>query len=104
MSIINLTIEYLNTKTNGNFEPHYPYTVELLQKLINAGYILDDFKLVIDAKCTDWIGTKFEMYLRPSTLFGAKFESYLQSKRESTKIQKIQQAVDAAEKHKWKLK
>lgn len=27
--------------------------------------------------CEAWIGTEWENYLRPSTLFGTKFESYL---------------------------
>ena len=38
---------------------------------------IDDFKTVIDKKADDWIGTDMEKYLRPETLFGTKFESYL---------------------------
>jgi uncharacterized phage protein (TIGR02220 family) len=104
MTTINSVIEYLSHKTSGNFESNYPYTIELIQKLIDAGYHLEDFKYVIDVKYKEWKGTKFEIYLRPSTLFGNKFESYLNAKREDTKIEKIQKAVNAAEKHKWNLK
>ncbi|MGP4182918.1 conserved phage C-terminal domain-containing protein, partial [Streptococcus agalactiae] len=36
-----------------------------------------DFKHVIDTTVKDWSGTKYEKYLRPETLFGSKFEGYL---------------------------
>ena len=34
---------------------------------------------MIDKKCNEWLGTDMEKYLRPETLFGTKFESYLNS-------------------------
>lgn len=37
-----------------------------------------DFQTVIDKMCGKWKGdAKMEDYLRPSTLFGPKFEGYL---------------------------
>lgn len=70
-------IEYLNLKTNS----HYKYTTDKTQSLIKArindGFTLNDFKIVIDNKCEEWIGTEFEKFLRPETLFSNKFESYL---------------------------
>ena len=44
---------------------------------LNEGYKEDDFYIVIDKKAKEWIGTEQEKYLRPMTLFGTKFESYL---------------------------
>jgi hypothetical protein len=41
------------------------------------GFSLSDFQTVIDKKVSEWKGTDMEQYLRPSTLFGTKFESYL---------------------------
>ena len=41
------------------------------------GYAVDDFVQVIDKKTGEWMGTKFQQYLRPDTLFGSKFESYV---------------------------
>ena len=39
---------------------------------------MEDFKLVIDKKCKEWIGTEFEKYLTPETLFRpSNFEKYL---------------------------
>lgn len=44
---------------------------------LNEKYTVDDFKKVIDKKCNEWIGTEYEKFLRPETLFGSKFEGYL---------------------------
>ena len=49
----------------------------LIAKRANEGYTEEDFIAVIDKKCREWYGTDFEMYLRPSTLFGDKFGQYL---------------------------
>lgn len=70
-------INYLNNKTNSN----YKYTTKKNQTLIHArteeGFGIDDFKKVIDKKAEEWMGTEMEKYLRPETLFGTKFEGYL---------------------------
>ena len=70
-------VEYLNNKANTS----YRYTTKATQSLINArlseGYTVEDFKKVIDSKSNEWLGTDFEKYLRPATLFGGKFENYL---------------------------
>jgi len=47
---------------------------------VNDGYKLEDFQTVISKKCAEWKGTDMEKYLRPETLFGTKFESYLNAK------------------------
>ena len=45
---------------------------------MKEGFKEDDFIKVIDNKVKSWTGTKWENYLRPSTLFNAeKFEGYL---------------------------
>ena len=56
---------------------------------LNEGYSLDDFKQVIEKKVNEWKGTEMEKYLRPETLFGTKFENYL-----NQKIAKKKQAED----------
>lgn len=71
-------IDYLNKKTNKNFK----CTSKATQRLINARFkekfTLDDFKKVIDVKTSQWLKDKrMSAYLRPDTLFGTKFESYL---------------------------
>lgn len=78
--IYNVVIDYLNEKVGT----HYRATNKTTQKHINArlkeGYTYDDFKIVIDKKCAEWKGTSMEQYLRPETLFGTKFENYLNAK------------------------
>ena len=44
---------------------------------------MEDFKKVIDIKVQEWgKNEKMNKYLRPETLFGTKFESYLNEKEE----------------------
>ena len=79
-------IEYLNLKTKKS----YKVTTKVTQRYINArleeGYSLEDFKCVIDKKVREWQGTEMDPYLRPETLFGTKFEGYLnQSDKPVTK-------------------
>lgn len=73
-------VKYLNIKSNS----HYKYSTDKTQTLIKArikdGFTLDDFKIVIDKKCEEWLGTDFEKFLRPETLFSNKFEGYLNQK------------------------
>ena len=73
--IIEETIHYLNYVTQSDFHSDFQPTVHELQNLIDLGYTLDDFKKVIDKKWADWKGTDFQNYMRPSTLFGKKFET-----------------------------
>lgn len=70
-------IEYLNNKTGK----HYKHTTNKTQTVIkarcNESFTEDDFKKVIDNKVAEWKGTDMEKFLRPETLFGNKFEGYL---------------------------
>lgn len=70
-------VDYLNMRTGSQYRSSTQKTRELIRARWNEGFELDDFKTVIDKKCVEWIGTDMEKYLRPVTLFGTKFESYL---------------------------
>lgn len=102
--IIFNTINYLNKKVNKKFrDTDFANDANLL-KLIGKGYTYDDFKEVIDFKYQAWKGSEFEQYLRPSTLFGNKFESYLNEKRNrKNKLQKLVDSVEKAKHTSWKL-
>ena len=78
--VIEEIINYLNLKANTNYKCSTPKTKTLIKARIKEGFNIDDFKLVIDKKCYTWLGTKMEQYLRPETLFGNKFEGYLNEK------------------------
>ena len=78
IDIIKQIIDYLNSKTNSNFKYTSKTTQNKIIARLNEGYSLDDFIVVIDNKCLDWLNdSKMNCYLRPETLFGTKFESYL---------------------------
>lgn len=73
-------IEYLNQKAKTNYKSTTNKTKTLINARFKEGFTKDDFILVIDNKVNEWLGTDMEKYLRPETLFGNKFESYLNQK------------------------
>lgn len=70
-------INYLNLKTGYNYRSDISKTRKLIQSRWKEGFKLDDFKNVIDKKTNEWFNTDMKKYLRPETLFGTKFEGYL---------------------------
>lgn len=98
------TIEYLNEVTQSDYSPKYPATVNALTELMKLGYNLTDFKKVIDKKYKDWKGTKFQTYVRPSTLFGKNFENYLNEQRVTKNpIEQLKSSVNKAKQANWRL-
>ena len=74
-------VSYLNEKAGTAFKHTTAKTKSAIHARLAEGFKLDDFKTVIDKKCAEWIGDpKMEKYLRPETLFGTKFEGYLNAK------------------------
>lgn len=71
-------IDYLNEKTNKNFRATTKKTQILIKTLLKNKYTVEDIKKVIDIKVKQWSkDKKMKIYLRPETLFGSKFEAYL---------------------------
>ena len=68
---------YLNEKAGTHYRPNGEATRRLISARLNEGFVFEDFKVVIERKCSEWLGTDMAMYLRPQTLFGTKFEGYL---------------------------
>jgi uncharacterized phage protein (TIGR02220 family) len=74
----NQVVAYLNSQTGSHFRASSEKTRRCIDARINEGYTLDDFKSVVDHKVCDWISDpEMSKYLRPETLFGPKFEGYL---------------------------
>lgn len=93
-------VEYLNSVTNSSYSPTYRDTVKLLQDLMSQGFNLADFKTVIDKKWNDWKGTKYQQYVRPTTLFGKNFENYLNAKRiTKNPIEQLSISVEKAKRY-----
>lgn len=71
-------VEHLNKKTGKQFKPTTKETQALIRARLNDGYTAEEFVTVIDKMTAKWKGDpKMEDFLRPSTLFGSKFENYL---------------------------
>ncbi len=69
---------YLNSKAKTNFKTGIKKTNSLIEARRKEGFTLNDFKKVIDIKTSQWLNDKkMSAYLRPETLFGTKFEAYL---------------------------
>lgn len=73
-------LNYLNSKVGVRYKASNPKTISLIEARLREGFTFDDFKSVIDKKVKEWKGTSFEQYLTPFTLFGDKFEIYLNQK------------------------
>ena len=84
INIVDEVVNYLNERVGSNYKSNTPKTRDKIKARINEGFVLEDFKKVIDIKFIEWKGTEFEKYLRPETLFGTKFESYLNQKVKKT--------------------
>lgn len=71
-------VEHLNNTCGKGYTHTGKSTRKLIRARWNDGFRLDDFKKVIDTKSRDWLKNKdMNKYLRPETLFGTKFETYL---------------------------
>ena len=71
-------IDYLNSKTGKRFSHKSNANQKLIKARINEGYTKDDFFNVIDTKTNEWINVEdMKQYLQPTTLFGNKFDKYL---------------------------
>ena len=76
-SICQEVITYLNKVTKKNFNKNTAGHHKYIKARLKEGYELKDFKHVINVMSATWMGTDYERYLQPQTLFGNKFDSYL---------------------------
>ena len=77
IDIVSEVILYLNQVAGTRFTAGSQATQKHINARLKEGYTLEDFKLVIDTKTSEWQGTEFAKFLRPVTLFGTKFENYI---------------------------
>lgn len=74
-------VSYLNEKAGTAYKPTTPKTQSAINARLAEGFTVEDFMTVIDKKCAEWLGdAKMQPYLRPETLFGTKFEGYLNAR------------------------
>ena len=73
-------IEHLNNVTGCEYRTDSKNTINLIKQHMKEGYKKEDFIGVIDKKYKEWKDTEREKYVRPETLFGDKFEAYVNQK------------------------
>lgn len=86
LSAITEIVDYLNEKANTSYRPSAEYAKTHIRARLREGFTIDDFKTVIDGRVKAWANNpKMSEYLRPQTLFGTKFESYLNASKAKPK-------------------
>lgn len=71
-------VDHLNARLGTHYKTTTQATRKLLKARLNEGFTVEEIKTVIDKKAAEWLGNaSMAQYLRPDTLFGNKFEGYL---------------------------
>ncbi|CVM86506.1 TPA: conserved phage C-terminal domain-containing protein [Streptococcus pneumoniae] len=86
-------ISYLNLKAKKNFKVDTASHQKFIKARLKEGYVLEDFKKVVDIMVAKWKSTEYEQYLQPQTLFGNKMDNYLNQPMPQ-KVRSFQSAVD----------
>ncbi len=86
-------ISYLNLKSKKNFKINTASHQKFIKARLKEGYVLEDFKKVVDIMVAKWKGTEYEQYLQPQTLFGNKMDNYLNQPMPRN-VHSFQSAVD----------
>ncbi len=82
---VTIILHTLNEELGKNFRATNK-TISLIKARTKEGFTLEDFKHVIKVKSSEWkTDEKMSKFLRPETLFGTKFEGYLNQKEKSPK-------------------
>ena len=97
-------IQYLNDCAGKHFKPNTKIYKDKIDSRLTEGYVLEDFKKVIEIKCKKWLNTKWADYLTPTTLFGDKFVNYVNENPTKTKIQKSYEAIAKSTELGWNNK
>lgn len=96
----NEIITHLNLVCNKNYRMDNKSAIKGIKSKLDNGFTIDDIKYVIEVKANHWLNSEQEIYLRPETLFGNKFETYLNEKPKqdvSTFAQRIRNAETIVE-------
>ncbi|MEC1893518.1 conserved phage C-terminal domain-containing protein [Cytobacillus firmus] len=77
-----------NEKTDSDYRESSRKSRSLIRDWWEQGFTLADFQKVIDLKSAEWKrDPQYSRYLRPETLFGSKFETYLNQKPQTKHLQ-----------------
>lgn len=78
ISIYSRVVKILNEQTGSKYRASSKKTQSLINARVSEGATIEDFQKVIAHMAAKWRNdSKMASYLRPETLFGPKFEGYL---------------------------
>lgn len=76
---VHQVVNHLNAITGKNYQLRSKSTAAPIKARLKEGFVVEELKSVIESQHKKWANdSKMKVYLRPVTLFGSKFESYLQ--------------------------
>ena len=90
-------VQALNEETGSHYRPTSKATMRHVLARLREGFTIDDCKEVIRKKSEEWGGTDMAKYLRPETLFGSKFEGYLNAPEDPKAKERAEKAKAEAE-------
>jgi uncharacterized phage protein (TIGR02220 family) len=95
---IECVIEYLNNTIGSNFQKKSKKNTEPIRARFRDNFKPEDFEKVILHKFSQWgQDPKMKEYLRPETLFGNKFEGYLQVANSPPPANSIQKKITSSQ-------
>ena len=90
-------VKALNEETGAHYRPTSKATMRHILARLREGFTVDECREVIRKKSEEWSGTEMAKYLRPETLFGSKFESYLNAPEDPRAKERAEKAREDAE-------
>jgi uncharacterized phage protein (TIGR02220 family) len=88
----------LNGLLGTKYKPNSNAIKTLINARLNEKHTLEEFKHVHRVKYKEWYGTEFQKFLRPQTLYGSKFSSYLNQITEPVKSEADRKTAERAQK------
>ena len=89
-NICSFAVQLLNELTGSSYRTTTKKTQTVISARVREGFTQSDFEVVIRHKCKQWLNDeKMREYLRPETLFGPKFEGYLNDARRSAPKEQV---------------
>ena len=77
-NLIAQVVDYLNLQTGKKYRKNSKHCKLIADRAAESDYTLQDFKTAIDNQIVAWgDDVKMKKYIQPSTLFGNKFDQYL---------------------------